>query len=61
MADPIGSVNGMGPILIGFTITVPSMNGAKPGRNLDAESGKKTNFIIGQIKEIQIVDNASAW
>lgn len=47
MADPIGSVNGMGPILIGFTITVPSMNGAKPGRNLDAESGKKTNFIIG--------------
>lgn len=34
MADPAGSVNGLVALVAGFTITVPSTNGANPGRNL---------------------------
>lgn len=34
MAEPEGSVNGLVAAFEGFAITVPSMNGAKPGRNL---------------------------
>ena len=34
MADPVGSVNGLVALVAELTITVPSTNGANPGRNL---------------------------
>lgn len=34
IADPAGNVKGLVALVAGFTITVPSTNGANPGRNL---------------------------
>jgi len=34
IADPAGSVSGLVAAFVGLTITVPSINGANPGRNL---------------------------
>lgn len=48
MADPIGSFSGMGPILMGFTITVPSIKGAKPGRNLQKRYKANQPLLIDQ-------------
>jgi hypothetical protein len=40
-ADPAGTEGDVIGVIAGFTITVPSTNGAKPGRNLNEK-----NFLL---------------